>query len=186
MTPWEARLRQKLQPPQGGPLPDLKPLSSVLMPIGWNQTTNQDEIVLLKRTMTVFTHKGQVACPGGFHEPGDVTILDTALRETWEEIGMEAENIQVLGALTPVKTLKDIWIYPWVGRVELPYDFTLNPNEVDRLLFLPLQRLLSEGVPPVIVDVGEYQVKSQGITIDGELCWGATARMLDELRGLLL
>lgn len=186
MTPWEARLREKLGSAQPGDLPTEKPFSSVLVPIGWNDDTHRDEILLTKRTMSVLTHKGQISFPGGFHSPKDRTLLDTALRETWEEIGMESQYVEILGALSPVTTLRRISIYPWVGRVKFPHPFVLNTAEVDRLVVLPLTRLLEEGVNPVQVDVDGVAVKSIGISVDGELVWGATAMMLKELRSLLL
>jgi len=186
MTPWEARLREKLGSAQPGPLPEAKPFSSVLVPIGWNTETKRDEILLTKRTMGVLTHKGQISFPGGFHSPKDRTLLDTALRETWEEIGLESQYVEILGTLSTVKTLRRISIHPWVGRVPFPHSYLLNAAEVDRLVILPLTQLMEEGVNPVKVDVEGIHVQSIGISVDGELVWGATAMMLKELRGLLL
>lgn len=160
--------------------------SSVLVPIGYHSESGQDEILMMKRTMLVETHKGQISFPGGFWEPHDESLLDTALREAHEEIGAKREHVEVLGALTPVRTRGDVIIYPWVGYFPLPYPFVLSVAEVDRLIFLPLQRLLQEGLQPVTVAVGDLKVQSHGITVEGELVWGATARVLEELRGYLL
>jgi 8-oxo-dGTP pyrophosphatase MutT (NUDIX family) len=140
----------------------------------------------MKRSQLVETHKGQVSFPGGHRETSDLDLLHTALRETEEEIGVKREHIQVLGRLTPVKTRGEVLIYPWVGRMNLPYTFSLSVAEVDRLLFLPLNQLLTEGLKAMDVDVGPFKVKSIGLFAEGELVWGATAKMLEELRQVLL
>ncbi len=186
--PWEARIKGKLRPLPGGTAPPQphEPLSSVLALLGVETDTQEEKILLMKRTMDVVTHKGQVSFPGGYYEPQDPSLLATALRETWEEIGMRSEHIRVLGGLSPIQTLGDVWIYPWVGEMTFPYPFALNPTEVDRLLFLPVRRLLEEGLKPVTVPIEGRKVKSIGIELDGELVWGATAKMLEELRQLLL
>jgi 8-oxo-dGTP pyrophosphatase MutT (NUDIX family) len=161
-------------------------LSSVLIPIGFNRLTERDEILLTKRTMTVETHKGQISFPGGFHEPGDRNLLATALRESAEEIGTRESDIEVIGRLEAVQTRGNVVIYPWVGRLGFPYPFQLNPAEVERLLFLPLETLLREGLRTFSVPVESLTIKSPGIEVEGELVWGATARMLQLLRERIL
>lgn len=167
-------------PPKGEPK-----TSSVLIPLGWNDSTKQHEILLTKRTELVHTHKGQVSFPGGYWEPGDKSLLDTALREAQEEIGLQTEDVEMLGALPRVQTRGEIWIQPWVALMKFPYHFVLNPNEVDRLLFLPLKTLQEIGLKEVDVHLKKYTVKSPGIQVDGEMVWGATAQMLQLLRSCL-
>jgi 8-oxo-dGTP pyrophosphatase MutT (NUDIX family) len=160
--------------------------SSVLVPVGWNPATDREEILLTKRTQLVETHKGQVSFPGGFCEDHDAHVLETALRESMEEIGTKAEDIEIIGALEPVKTRGDILIYPWVGLLKFPYPFLPNPGEVDSLLYLSVTELVEHGLKPVDVEVGASRVKSHGIYVSNELVWGATARMLEQLRDLLM
>lgn len=173
-------------------LPDPLPrgeatLSSVLALIGWNGTSQQEEILLTKRTDLVETHKGQVSFPGGFWEEGDSDLLATALREAHEEIALQAAHVKILGSLEPVRTKGNVLIYPWVGRVDYPYPFQPNPGEVATLLYLPVERLLKQGLAPTMVAVTpELTVETEGITIDNELVWGATARILSQLREHLL
>lgn len=168
-------------------IPGSPVLSSVLIPIGHNVPMQRDEIVLTKRTMTVETHKGQISFPGGLREADDKTLLDTALREASEEVGLSPSHVDVLGPLDSVVTRGDVLIYPWVGLIELPYPFVMNQGEVDKILLLPLDRLIEEGLRPVQVEVAQgMRVKSIGITVEGELVWGATAKMLEGLRDRLL
>jgi 8-oxo-dGTP pyrophosphatase MutT (NUDIX family) len=168
------------------PLPKGEPkTSSVLIPLGWNENTEQHEILLTKRTELVHTHKGQVSFPGGYWEPGDKSLLDTALREAQEEIGLQPQDVETVGALPRVQTRGEIWIQPWVALMRFPYSFNLNPNEVDRLLFLSLNTLKEVGLKEVDVNLKKFTVKSPGIPVDGELVWGATAQMLHLLRSCL-
>lgn len=156
--------------------------SSVLAAVGWESKSESNQIILMKRTMTVGFHKGQISFPGGIREQADRTLLETALREADEEIGLKPSDVETLGSLDPVITRNNVIIYPWVGRLSLPYEFRLNPAEVDRLLFLPLDKLLTEGLKEVEVPVRGFKVTSIAIEVDGELIWGATARILEQLR----
>jgi 8-oxo-dGTP pyrophosphatase MutT (NUDIX family) len=175
-------LRAVLAPPIPENIPKGdRSISSVLIPIGWNRETEREEIVLTKRTQWVETHKGQISFPGGFWEACDRNLLDTALRESEEEIGTKASDVEILGTLEPVLTRGNILIHPWVSKIELPYSFTVNSAEVAQLLYLPFETLIAEGLKPVDVNVGEYTVASIGISVDGELVWGATARLLEQL-----
>ena len=162
-------------------------VSAVLIPVGFNPETNRDEILMTKRTHTVFTHKGQVGFPGGLWEEFDKDLLETAFREAFEEVGLKREDVELLGRLSPVSTQQNnILIYPWVGRVEFPYPFVLSTHEVDRLIYFPVEKLLTEGLKEIEVNIQGMKIPSIGTTIDGELIWGASARILYELRNHLL
>ena len=190
MDDWEKRLRERLKPVEPV-LPSLgvKILASVLVPIGVRREAAQHEILLTKRSERVETHKGQVSFPGGLFEQGDRHLLQTALRETYEEVGIHQGNVEVLGALAPVQTLQDVEIYPWVAKVDFPEELVLNRDEVEKPVFLPLERLLLEGLKPVQVSVKEkkatFNVTSLGINCENELVWGASAKILEQLWLLL-
>lgn len=170
------------------PLPRGEPaLSSVLALLGWNREREREEILLTKRTEHVETHKGQVSFPGGFWEETDSDLLQTALRESNEEIGLDPKAVKILGSLEPVTTRGNIVVYPWVGWITYPYPFIPNPSEVASMLFLPVKDLLETGLKQVKVPISEgFSVESIGIWVEGELVWGATARMLEQLRERLL
>ena len=160
-------------------------VAAVLVPIGQLED-GREEIVLTKRTRTVQTHKGQVSFPGGIWEPQDESLKRTALRESMEEVGTHDKDIDVWGSLPMVTTRGALPIQPWVGRLRLPYPFVPCADEVDRILYLPLRQLIQEGLKPCEVRVGGMRVQSVGIHVSGELVWGATAKVLQELRSLLL
>ncbi|MBI1859366.1 MAG: CoA pyrophosphatase [Deltaproteobacteria bacterium] len=142
-------------------------------------------LVLTKRTHTVDTHKGQVSFPGGYFEETDADLLETALREFEEEVGGKRSAIEVIGRLPTGYTRNQVPIIPWLGIVQNPLEYRPNPSEVDRLLLLPLGRLIEEGLQSVQIAFPQFRITSPGIHVDGELIWGATARILSNLRDLL-
>jgi 8-oxo-dGTP pyrophosphatase MutT (NUDIX family) len=189
MKDWDKRLDEKLANADW-PLPsDTTVKAAVLIPIGLRYETMRHEILLTKRTDKVETHKGQISFPGGLFEKGDGSLLKTALRETYEEVGIAESAIQVIGKLEPVQTLKDVVIYPWVAKVDFPKEFKFSQDEVERPVFLPLEELIFEGLKPVVVPVSEhgltFKVSSVGIVAENELIWGASAKILEQLHSIL-
>ncbi len=141
-------------------------------------------LVLTQRPDYDGVHSGQVSCPGGRHEPPE-SLVETALRETYEEIGIPPADVELLGRLTPLYIMpSDFEVHPFVGRTIRPERprFVPDTREVAAILEVPLRRLLDPAtraeeemelrgglrmaVP--FFRVGEYKV------------WGATAMMLSE------
>jgi len=124
---------------------------------------------LARRPTSMRSHAGQVAFPGGKHDAVDASLLDTALRETHEELGIPRASVDVLGALDGVVTITGFTISPWVGWLAPGVELAPNAAEVDRVFAAPLRAFLDEptGVFPW-----------RGWTIDGELVWGATAAIV--------
>ncbi len=127
-------------------------------------------------------HSGQVAFPGGQQEPGDATLVATALRETEEELGLPPQEVEVLGALPPHRTVTNFCVTPVVGRIPWPLPLRPAPAEVSRAFTVPLTwladpahretraRRLRADLPPIqAVFFQPYE---------GEIIWGATARMV--------
>jgi 8-oxo-dGTP pyrophosphatase MutT (NUDIX family) len=184
---WLVKLRSQLQAPPARPLLEREAWSSVLILVGENKEIREECVLLTKRTHSVETHKGQISFPGGFWEPEDEDLLKTALRESKEEIGLAAEQVHVVGALTPVQTRQGVHIQPWVGAIEFPPSFSLSKDEVEKILFLPLRTLLDKGLEEVNVQMESgFTVKSRGLFLAEDLVWGATARILENLRALIL
>src|SRR5690606_20800820 len=95
-------------------------------------------ICLIKRPLSMTHHAGQVAFPGGRIDPGE-TELETALRETWEEIGIPPENIEVLGSLSELFVdVSGYLIQPFVGWLKEKTNFILNAAEVEKIILFPL------------------------------------------------
>jgi 8-oxo-dGTP pyrophosphatase MutT (NUDIX family) len=143
------------------------------------------KVLFTKRTDTVEAHRGQISFPGGRIDEEDRSLLDTALRETEEEIGMPREAVTVLGRSDDVRTLSSNYIvHPFVGLIPYPYPFRLNAGEVKRLVEIPFRLFLdTEEIIPVEYDGRIYQ--NLAYQHDGEVVWGATARIMRNLVEIL-
>jgi len=155
--------------------------SAVLIPI--YRQDGEYHIVFIKRTMTVNVHKGQISFPGGTREKGDKNLLDTALREAEEEIGLRREDVTLLGEMDDeITTTSNYIVTPFVARIPWPYSFTINTEEVEKVISIPVKALLDKSCcnPDTEILNGE---KLASFTYDyrGTVIWGATARILNKL-----
>lgn len=153
---------------------NLKP-SAVLIPIFYDQ--GQYHILFTERSNQVLFHKGQVCFPGGTREPSDASLLATALRETAEEIGLEANDIEILGELDDILTyVTNYIISPFVGFVSRPLSLKTSGREVKGAFSVPLSFLMDEA---------NFKQDSYAYEYQGHIIWGATARILRQLLDLL-
>ena len=103
---------------------------------------NALQVLLTERTPHLRTHAGQIAFPGGKIDPDDESAAATALREAWEEIGLPAERVQVLGYLGAYLARTGYRIVPVIARIDPPFELTLNPSEVVATFEVPLDHLM--------------------------------------------
>ena len=119
-------------------------LSAVLLPIYCNQ--GKPYLLFTRRTRSVKSHKGQISFPGGVYQVGDDTLLDTALRETEEEIGLPRDRVELLGQLDDVFTMTSNYIIsPFVALIPYPFEFKLSRREIEEIIEAPLGALLDKG-----------------------------------------
>ncbi|HSH50364.1 MAG TPA: CoA pyrophosphatase, partial [Bacteroidales bacterium] len=105
---------------------------------------NQLYTVCIKRTEYNGAHSGQISFPGGKFEPGDQTLEQTALRESKEEIGIDPEKVSVLGKLTPLYIpVSNFYVLPFVGFYASAPKFNREPDEVEKIIEIPLSDLLN-------------------------------------------
>jgi 8-oxo-dGTP pyrophosphatase MutT (NUDIX family) len=95
-------------------------------------------VLLTQRTFDVEHHKGQISFPGGVVDSSDASIVETALREAEEEIGLPRSTVEVLGVLTDFSTPSGFCISPVVGYVQTLPQCTINPSEVSEIFTVPL------------------------------------------------
>jgi 8-oxo-dGTP pyrophosphatase MutT (NUDIX family) len=137
-------------------------------------------VVFTLRTETVEHHRGQISFPGGGEEPEDGSLLDTALRETEEEIGVSAADVRYLGRLSPMVTVTGFYVEPYVGAIPQPYEFRPAEAEIAQVIEAPVGALLD----PTILERRAFPGRPEPVLFyhHGEhVIWGATARMLKEL-----
>jgi 8-oxo-dGTP pyrophosphatase MutT (NUDIX family) len=118
--------------------------SAVLIPLFYNQ--GQYHVLFTERSDEVVFHKGQVCFPGGTREPSDSSLLQTALRESEEEIGLEAKDIEILGELDDSITLVTNYVIsPFVAFILHPHSLKTNGREVKGAFSVPLSFLMDEA-----------------------------------------
>jgi 8-oxo-dGTP pyrophosphatase MutT (NUDIX family) len=149
--------------------------AAVLLPLMYFD--HEWHILYTRRTDRVESHKGQVSFPGGACDEGETTPEQTALREADEEIGVSPADVQVLGRLSRMVTISNFRVSPIVGVIPFPYAFKVAGVEVARVFTIPLLWLANRN------NYWEFSLGSEDRSViayhpyDGELLWGATARM---------
>jgi 8-oxo-dGTP pyrophosphatase MutT (NUDIX family) len=151
--------------------------AAVLVPLLFKE--GEWHVVVTQRTETVEHHRGQISFPGGACEAGDADLLATALRETFEEVGVPPEAVEVLGALDDYWTVTDFVVTPFVGVIPHPFAYRPNQNEVAAVIEIPLSflrdpshlRVERRAYEGRVYDVLFWEYKSHTI-------WGATAQIL--------
>lgn len=156
---------------------DLNKPAAVL--IALTNTPENPSVVLTRRSQHLSSHSGEVSLPGGKWDPEDGSLEITALREAHEEIGLEPELVEVLGALPVFQTWQGVQVAPIVAVV--PEILTLTPNldELDAIFQVPLQFFLDDK--RLRTDIFERKVGhiwSPAYEFEGFEIWGFTARLL--------
>ena len=147
---------------------------------GWPE---EPGLIFTERRADLRRHAGEVSFPGGRQDEIDADLATTALREAQEEIALEPARVELVGALPPVSTfVTNYRVHPFVGLVAHPAELDLRPNptEVETVLTFSLavlresyemRRLVRRGVP----------IRTPTYEVEGQLIWGATARILGDL-----
>ncbi|SRR5581483_1115014 len=149
--------------------------AAVLVPLIWQD--EQWHLLFTRRTDRVESHKGQVSFPGGACDEGESTPEQTALREAREEIGLDAAKVRVLGRLANMITITGFRVTPVVGVIEWPAVFKVGEHEVARIFTIPLSWLADKRNRWEFNMLGRNRSLIAYHPYDGELLWGATARM---------
>jgi 8-oxo-dGTP pyrophosphatase MutT (NUDIX family) len=159
--------------------------SAVLIPLFYNE--GQCHILLAKRSEEVDFHKGQVCFPGGGPEPRDSNLLQTALREAEEEIGLKAGDVEILGELDDNPTYTSGYVIsPFVAFIPYPYPFKLNHKEVEEIFSVPLLALMNEAIfRQDYYTMPDRSWPGYAYEYEGHIIWGATARILRQFTELL-
>ncbi len=150
-----------------------QPEAAVLIPV-----TDQKipRMVLTRRAAHLNKHAGEVAFPGGKKDPEDASIIETALRESFEEIGLQPDEVEVIGRLPPACSVFGLKVTPIVGIIHPDQNFIPNEEELDHIFTVPLSYFL-ENEPSHIHRASykgmDFQVPS--FNYNGNIIWGLTA-----------
>ncbi|MCS0633358.1 CoA pyrophosphatase [Telluria mixta] len=145
-------------------------------------------VLLTQRTEHLSNHAGQVSFPGGRAEEDDSSPIETALRETEEEIGLTRRHVEIIGVLPDHVTASAYIVTPVVGLVTPPFDLVAESNEVADIFEVPL-RFLMDGMNHQIMSFdlpeGAGRRSFYAMPYERFFIWGATAGMLRNLFHLL-
>lgn len=157
--------------------------AAVLVPLLWHEA--EWHLLFTRRTDRVESHKGQVSFPGGACDEGESSPEETALREAEEEVGIQHKNVRVLGRLVNMITVTSFRVTPVVGVIQWPSVLRVGTAEVERVFTIPLKWLADSR------NRWEFPLPSRSRSLiayhpyDGELLWGATARITVDLLRVL-
>jgi 8-oxo-dGTP pyrophosphatase MutT (NUDIX family) len=142
--------------------------------------------ILIKRTEDLSVHSGQISFPGGKMEPDDYSIVQTALREAEEEIGIPPDKVEIIGTLSPLYVSpSNFEISPVIGFIRKPERYKPNVTEVSAVIELPLKQIESHRTQVDLI-VREYTLSQVPcFSVNGHIIWGATAMILQELMDVL-
>ncbi len=144
---------------------------------------NISHIAFIVRPVDNSVHSGQVALPGGRTEPYDESIIDTALREAWEEIGVHKQDVKVIGKLSQIYIPpSNFMVYPVVGAINYNPEFVCNEDEVEHLLEIEWNKLKAPSTRThTIVTTRNGDISVPCYCIDKNIIWGATSMIISEL-----
>lgn len=164
--------------PDNAPRParPLRP-AAVLVPLV--DRNGELHVLLTRRADHLSSHAGQIAFPGGRADATDASLIDTALRETFEEVGIDRDFIEIVGTLDPYETGTGFSVLPVVGVLKPGFEVAVDPNEVAEAFEVPLAFLMDPD------NHQRHEVEWQGrmrnyyaIPYKDYYIWGATAAML--------
>ena len=156
--------------------------AAVLVPVTKTDGFGESSIVLTVRSSNLKSHAGQVSLPGGTSEEQDRDLTATALRESYEEIGLRPEEVEVLGQLGELVMPSGYRVTPVVGIIENGLDYAANPAEVESIFLAPLSLVLdTEAYQRSIVTYRDIERTVLELHYDDYRIWGATAAILYHL-----
>lgn len=149
---------------------------------------SETHFVLILRKTYEGVHSGQVGFPGGKMELGDNSIQHAAVRETFEEVGVEKQNIEILLKLTQVYIPpSNFYVQPFMGICKETPEFVLQEDEVEAIIEVPLRDFLNETsvITKTVKTSYSVEVEVPAFKLKNHVVWGATAMMLSEIKDLL-
>lgn len=163
------------------------PVKAAVLIIIFPDSKNNTAFILTKRPNYDGQHANQISFPGGKQNPEDLHLLDTALRETKEEIGLDITSKSIFKKLTEVYIpTSNFMVQPYLAILDMTPNFTTN-YEVEKIVTPTLFDLLNnknQKITHVKTSDGRF-LETPYFSLENEVVWGATAMMLSELKDLI-
>lgn len=162
--------------------------AAVLIALRYNEGKLEFPLILRNPGASKDPHRGQIGLPGGRFDKNDPNLVFTALRETHEEIGIPAEHIKIVGALSPlyIPVSKNL-VYPFIGYTETHLEYTLQRSEIMELFHCSVDTLKDRNIITKRIINTSYakDIAVPGFEIADRWIWGATAMILSEFKEIL-
>ncbi len=174
-----------IQAKSDNPFKDAKRPAAVLICLF--SLNNELQVLFTERATHLKHHAGQISFPGGKAEKFDTSLVDTAYRETQEEIGIERQHLQLLGRLSEYKTISGFAVTPVIAQYQKPLDvlqdLIIDANEVASVFHVPLAHLMNKQHYYIeMIQRGNQRFPVYFIPYKNRMIWGATAGMLAQLQ----
>ena len=158
------------------------PLKSAAVLIPLVARNNQLSMLLTQRSLHLRHHPGQVSFPGGRFEKQDNKLVTTALRETQEEIGIAANQVEVIGHMGHYQTISNYKVTPYIGFVDPNYQLDIDHNEVKEVFEVPWPFFLErQNHHPVDVMRKGVNHRVHFMPFNNKMIWGTTALIIHDL-----
>jgi 8-oxo-dGTP pyrophosphatase MutT (NUDIX family) len=158
--------------------------AAVLVPLF--QKDGSCHLLFTKRSEEVKYHKGEISFPGGVVDEEDRELINTALREAHEEIGLKESDVQIIGVLDDIVTITEFIVTPIVGLFPYPYPFKVSEVEIAELIEVPLASLLEKDCfSEREIFRGDQREIVFAYQYGKHIIWGATARILKQFLDLM-
>jgi 8-oxo-dGTP pyrophosphatase MutT (NUDIX family) len=153
--------------------------AAVLLPL--YERNGEETLLFTRRTDNLEHHRGEISFPGGARHPEDPDLETTALRETEEEMGIAAADVELLGRLDDCYSVHGYHVVPFVGVFPWPYPFRINRDEIAAVIEVPVAALRD----PAIFSTEDWQHRGRTHPVHfyrygDHAIWGLTAAMLKQ------
>ena len=145
-------------------------------------------LVLILRKTYKGVHSAQISFPGGKLEDGDTSLMETSLRETEEEVGVDKKTVTVIKELTEIYIPpSNFFVQPYIGFTQDTPSFIRQEDEVEEIVEVPLAHFMDDAVLTTRKLTTSYatNIEVPAFMLNGHVVWGATAMILSEVRELL-
>lgn len=164
-----------------------KPLRKASVLIGFVERPHGLNIVLTRRAKHLKHHPGQVSFPGGKFEDSDSSLLETAIREANEEIGLKPSLVTILGQMPELITISHFSVTPVIAIVDPSYSVLMDKNEVDEVFEVPAEHILDrEKLISHIFTVNKQRHRVFAIPYKKHFIWGMTAQIIEAMQKHLM
>ena len=162
---------------------DPQALRKAAVLIGFVEHPEGLKVLFTKRAAHLKHHPGQVSFPGGKFELADDTLVNTALRETEEETGIERHLIEVFGQMNPLPTISQFAVTPYLAFIKPNYLSKIDQNEVEEVFEVPIEVVLDpRQLHSNLFEINQQKHRVFGLNYGKHFIWGVTAQIIQSLQ----